>query len=207
MRDGLYDAIRMSNGDRGFRDWPAHGDVGFWDRDPSALLQKFAPELRRYAMAQTLAHDAHMTLSRTTAERARIIALRRFADWDAPTPTRGRARRRSYPTTSWAHHPRERIRKGSRGAMASSIHGRRTPTSSTCGSTRHSRNTTGSGSITRMASCAHGSIGRGPPIPKRPSAPGPASTSRPIGRTIPRSPPTRSRAPDPARPSRATLRR
>lgn len=60
MRDGLYDAIRMNYGDKGFRDWPEHGDPGFWDRDPSALLQKFAPQLRRYAFGQTLAHDAHM---------------------------------------------------------------------------------------------------------------------------------------------------
>ena len=69
MRDGLYDAIRASFGNRGFRDWPEHGDIGFWDRDPSPLLTKFATHIRRYAFGQTLAHAAHSRFRGAAKER------------------------------------------------------------------------------------------------------------------------------------------
>jgi 4-alpha-glucanotransferase len=69
MRDGLYDALRTSFGGIGFRDWPAHNDRAFWARDPSALIQRFAPHLRRYALGQTLAHAEHARF------RARAAAL------------------------------------------------------------------------------------------------------------------------------------
>ena len=59
MRDALYDALRTGFGDKGFRDWPAHGDAGFWERDPSALLQQHAAHIRRYAVAQAIAHAEH----------------------------------------------------------------------------------------------------------------------------------------------------
>lgn len=59
MRDALYDALRTSFGGKGFRDWPAHGDTAFWERDPSALLQQHAAHVRRYAVAQAIAHAEH----------------------------------------------------------------------------------------------------------------------------------------------------
>lgn len=81
MRDGLYDAIRMSYGDIGFRDWPEHGDRGFWDRDPSPLLQRHAAHLRRYAMAQTLVHEAHADLRK----RAAALGLSLYGDLQVGT--------------------------------------------------------------------------------------------------------------------------
>lgn len=81
MRDGLYDAIRTSYGDIGFRDWPEHGDRAFWDRDPSALLQRFAPHIRRYAMAQTIAHEAHAEFRK----RAGALGLVLYADLQVGT--------------------------------------------------------------------------------------------------------------------------
>ena len=76
MRDGLYDALRASYGDVGFRDWPEHGDRGFWDRDPSPLLREHAAHLRRYATAQTLAHEAHAELRK----RAGALGLALYGD-------------------------------------------------------------------------------------------------------------------------------
>jgi 4-alpha-glucanotransferase len=81
MRDGLYDAIRMGYGDIGFRDWPEHGDREFWNRDPSALLQRHAAHLRRYAMAQTLVHEAHAELRK----RAGALGLALYGDLQVGT--------------------------------------------------------------------------------------------------------------------------
>lgn len=81
MRDGLYDAIRMGYGDIGFRDWPEHGDRAFWDRDPSALLQRHAAHLRRYATAQTLIHEAHFEFRK----RAGALGLGLYGDLQVGT--------------------------------------------------------------------------------------------------------------------------
>lgn len=81
MRDGLYDAIRMGFGDIGFRDWPEHGDRGFWERDPSPLLVRHTAHLRRYAVAQMLAHEAHAELR----GRAKTLGLQLYGDLQVGT--------------------------------------------------------------------------------------------------------------------------
>ncbi|MBX3233011.1 MAG: 4-alpha-glucanotransferase [Labilithrix sp.] len=72
-KDALYDALRAGYGDKGFRDWPAHGDAGFWLRDPSALLAQHAAHVRRYAFAQLLAHEAHSRFRDACARRGLVL--------------------------------------------------------------------------------------------------------------------------------------